>query len=239
MFLEFGNTGISYIVQALILGQPLFFVALYDWKQLKIPPWVEPYLYLAATCALLVVKLTHWEIMFYTNNLWVQYIIMVVTSYAIYRDKYPIKEAGCLAFLTVFLNSFYWETPLHLADFITGAGNILGNLGVWIPQLWRLYPATFFLPRFNYKPTAKKKLLAGLVFSAAIMGLIFGLHIVGPMKQLYYLVNRFVCMIILTQVTLEAEPKTAETSCPKPQRACLLQIIFFLTWSIYCSTDNP
>jgi len=143
---------------------------------------------------------TRWEIMYYVNHLWLQYIIYVMLSTTIYHTRYPVKESICLGFLTTFLNSYYWELPLHLADYIQGFPSY--QLHIHLPQLWRLYPLTFFLPR--YKFADKKHLWAGFIISCIIM--ILALGPLRPLKQILYTLNRVACLLILTYTIIKSYP---------------------------------
>jgi hypothetical protein len=117
----------------------------------------------------------------------------------LYNRRYSFKEALCLGFLTVFLNSYYWELPLHMAEVLSGTLHV----GMLV-QLWRLVPVPFFLGHYRF--TDRRLVSLGLGFSFVILCLKYALRIL-PVRLMLYAVNRLVCLLILTKTIIEAEPK--------------------------------
>ena len=203
--LEFGNTGLDYVVQAAIYGQCIFFMALLYLKNYQLPEWSKGLFYISGFGFIAGVILTNWSIMFYTNTLWVQYTVFVMLATMFFNEHYPIKEAICLGFLTVFLNSYYWELPLHFTDYAMTFPNWLGNMGVFLPQLVRLLPLMYFLPNYTLTSTSKKLLVTGLIFSSILMMIRF--TVLRPYGGFIWAINRLVCLLVLVKVILEATRK--------------------------------
>ena len=81
-----------------------------------------------------------WESGWYTNTLLVTYTLMVVLVIEVYKFTGGFK-AVCLGFLVVFVNSWFWEAPIHFADFMEfdGVGTVL------LQTFGHLYPVPFLL----------------------------------------------------------------------------------------------
>jgi len=100
------------------------------------PEWVQ----LAGAGAVAALWLTGWGSGYYTNLLLVNYVLMVVAVIRVYRFR-PGFQPVCLAFLIVFVNSFFWEAPIHAADLAE-----LDNTGtVLLQTVGHLYPLPFLL----------------------------------------------------------------------------------------------
>ena len=114
----------------------------------------------------------------YANTLILsQYILFLLASIIIYRWRFGFKQALCLSFLTVFLNSFYWELFYHVHEFQIWLPLSLGFEWwyVRLPQWIRILPA-FFLTR-NFEITDTRFLGLGLVGSFNLTYLRFVPHI--------------------------------------------------------------
>lgn len=192
------QTVAGYITQVMILGQPLAWIWMYDSK-IRVPHVIKYYFYLVGFQFILLVVATGAEIGFYTTNLLTQYALLTMGATFLYNQNNPIKEAISLAFLTVFLNSFYWEIPLHLAEVFSGAPHI----GMLV-QLWRLVPAVWFLGNYTFDDKSKKTLAKGLLFSLTLNGVAY-LHI-GP-KLITHAIIRGGCLLFLVKTIVEAKPK--------------------------------
>lgn len=182
-------------------------MALLYWKRFQIPERWRTWFYLLGTGFILTVKLLEFEAMFYSTNLWIQYTIFVMLATMLFNTQYPIKEAICLGFLTAFLNSYYWELPVHIADYIATFPNWLNYLGVFIPQWVRLLPLMYLIPNYTYKPTAKTYLIAGFMQSTCI--LILREVFFHGTQQPKWILARFMCLLILVKIILDAEPNPA------------------------------
>lgn len=93
--------------------QPLLWMMLYNQK-----PRVDPRLvYPTGFLTIGILLLSGWSYGNYTNELLVSYVAMVMYVSWVFRWMGDFRGV-CVAFLIVFLNSFYWEFPIHVADLL-------------------------------------------------------------------------------------------------------------------------
>lgn len=118
---------------ACVYLQPLFFIWTFN-KSMPISPGTVKLLGLAVAGALAV---TGFKYGFYTNEILIFYALTTVFVIHHYRDR-PGFQSVSLGFLVIFLNSFYWEIPIHLS-------NILIAPGLVIFQSTHLYVVPFLL----------------------------------------------------------------------------------------------
>lgn len=192
----------DYVFQALVLGQPLFFMWLYDTDFVGIREGFRWNFYVISICVMKLIQQSGMSVGYYTNSLLLQYSAFTLLATYLYNQRYNIKQSISLAFLTVFLNSYYWEMPLHLAEILSG--NLHAGMLV---QLWRLVPLLFFLKHYVFTVKDRALLSIGLSFSTVIMFL--KVYYVFPSINIYlYPVNRLICLLILVKVIIEAKPKS-------------------------------
>ena len=127
----------EFLFQYLVIIQPVFWMILYESETYLKDRWIEVF-HAASMLTISIVMYTDFTVGYYTTWILIQYIILVNLSVYLYNQRMPLKEALCLGFLTVFLNSFYWEMPLHFMDLLSG-GLYTGML----VQFVRLVPAWF------------------------------------------------------------------------------------------------
>ena len=98
----------------------------------------------------------------YTNELLKFYTLLMLYAQYVLRHEYNFKDAVCLSFLLVFINSYYWESMLHL-NFIMFNGLSLNQ----VIQGFHLVPAYFLYRMIEIKDINrfKKLILYGLVIS--------------------------------------------------------------------------
>jgi len=192
------QTVTGYFTQLMILGQPLAWMWMHDNK-IRVPDEIKYYFYLSGFWFILLVATTGVEIGFYTTSLLIQYALLTMGATFLYNQRNPIKEAVSLAFLTVFLNSFYWELPLHLAEVFSGGLHV----GMLV-QLWRLVPAVWFLKNYTFDNRSKKTLAKGLLFSL-ILNVVAYLHLTPSL--LTHAIIRWGCLLFLVKTIVEAKPK--------------------------------
>jgi len=106
-----------------------------------------------------------------------QYIFFLFVSMIVYRWRFGFKQALCLTFLTVFLNSFYWELFYHVHEFQIWLPISLGFEWwyVRLPQWIRVLPAFFLVRNFEVRDT--RFLGAGLAGSFLLTYLRFVYHV--------------------------------------------------------------
>ena len=186
----------GFAFQAGVMLQPLLWMWLHG-SRLVIPDRLKYVFYLAAEAAVFAVWVMGFSMGFYTMSLIIQYIVYTLAAVYLLGTRYCFKEALCLGFLVVFLNSYYWELPLHLAEVLSGAP----HLGMLV-QLWRLAPLPFLLSRYRFSPKARYVVEAGIGVSGAIMMARVFLHF-RPWWLLPF--NRLICLALLVKVVAEAK----------------------------------
>lgn len=195
-----GKTPLEFFFQFIVIVQPVFWMYLYDWGHgfKEVYKW---FFYLVAEACIVGIVKTNFTVGFYTSIILIENILMVCLSTYLYNQRWNIKEAVCLGFLTVFLNSFYWEILLHAADILQYGFN-LGQL----VQYWRLVPLVFFLRRFKFNKDNQNQIVYGLIMISVFMFIRWTLFH-GLSSVPIYTLTRFCAMIILTKTVIEAEPK--------------------------------
>lgn len=187
------QTPLGYLAQVLILGQPLIWMRLYD-ADIHVSEGFKSLFYICGVASLGVVGVVKASIGFYATTLVMQYIALTMLATYLYSQRYEVKQAVCLAFLTVFLNSYYWELPLHLTEYFMGSFYV-----AQLVQLWRLTPLLFFIPRGMIARDSLKPLLAGAVFSFVLM-VYRSQRYRQPFQAITHPVNRLVCLAVLIYV---------------------------------------
>lgn len=211
-------TGFDYWGQALILFQPFLFIQLFDSDWLWVREGFKYKFYLLSVVFAIQVYKIGFSFRFYTTELILQYVFMTMLATYLYNLRFNIKQSICLAFLTSFLNSYYWELPLHIIDYIQVFPNYFANLNVFIPQLLRLTPLIFFIPRFRYQSDAKQWLFYGILVSTIIVILNYTVYPPHnphyPERAILYGINRLVCLVILVKTIIEADHVEKITCAP-------------------------
>ena len=200
------QTPIGYVVQFMVLIQPYLWIKIHD-LEFHVSEWFKYSYYVGAVLFAEIVYIYRLEIGYYNTFVLIQYIGMTVLSTYLYNQRYSIKEAVCLAFLTVYLNSYYWELPLHVMEYIQ-----CGYYGPWqLVQLWRLFPLLFFIPRGYVTGEDWLPLGGGLGFSLAMMLYRNTGHGVDlPLQALHHPINRVVCLLVLIYVIIGERNGVAE-----------------------------
>jgi len=116
--------------------QPLAWMWLYGQR---LSEKLNLVVYPAGTAAAVWLRVSGWSYAHLTNELLITYVLMVMFVTWVFRSRVGIQPM-CLGFLIVFLNSFYWEFPIHVADLLE-----MDNLGVVAIQTMHLLPAPFLL----------------------------------------------------------------------------------------------
>jgi hypothetical protein len=101
----------------------------------------------AATAAL--VAYTGFNRGFYTTDILLCYIFMVMAVVWKSRDAAPI-QAVSFAFIMVFANSYYWEFPLHVASFVENP--VVGNQLI---QALHIVPLALLIYVYGIRLTVK------------------------------------------------------------------------------------
>jgi len=164
-------------VQLALWGQLFLWFNLYHAK-IRLEEWyIEAVYFVGLVLAFYGVHLFQPTIGYFTPLVLSQYILFLWFSVVIYRWRFGFRQALCLSYLTVFLNSFYWEFFYHVHEFQIWLPVSLGFEWwyVRLPQWIRVLPA-FFLVR-NFEVTDTRFLGAGLMVSFFLTYLRFVYHV--------------------------------------------------------------
>lgn len=129
-------------VQILVYAQPVLWLWLWDRDGFYVPPWI---VVVGGSIAAAAVYLSGLNYGFYTTEILIFYILAVTYVAYHYRDR-PSLHPICLGFLVVFINSFYWELPIHVADFLE-----FDSFGVVAVQALHLWPLPFLLKKTSFE----------------------------------------------------------------------------------------
>ena len=193
------KTVLEFFFQFIVIVQPVFWAYLYEWDR----GFNEEYkwgFYALSLAAISGIIITGFNVGFYDSILLIQYILLTCLSTYLYNQRWPIKESICLAFLTVFLNSFYWEIVLHGAELLQH-GFYLGML----VQFWRLVPLVFFFNKFKFNKDSLNQIVYGIILISVFMFTRWTVFRGLPSMPIFTL-TRFCAMIILTKTVIEATP---------------------------------
>ena len=198
----FQETISGFIFQGLILLQPLFWMWLHNSKIWFRERAAKEIFTIVSVGAFFSTWSIGVSMGYYTTFLIMQYILFTFLAVQIYNTRRSFKQAISLGFLTVWLNSFYWEAPLHLAELLSGGPHI----GMLV-QVWRLAPLPFLLKNYSFDKYAKPTLAVGLMVSLIIIFMRFYLKLHWWWM---YPLNRLICLLLLVKVVTEAKPNEPE-----------------------------
>jgi len=187
------------VFQFLVLFQPVFWGYLYtiplklgNNRKLDAAAY---FLFAAVITGLLI---TGFEVGYYKNHLLVMYTLLVSGSYTWYRRNLGVLKALSLAFLTIYLNSYFWEFPMHMAEYAS-----LSFYPAQLHQLWRLSP--LIVIRYEFRGLSWRYVKLGVVVSSLLFWARF-YHWVPRFYGVYVMhLNRVVCAYLLTRTLVEAE----------------------------------
>ena len=167
--------------------------------------YLKNYFYIFGCFCFFVVRDYNINHMFYTSQLINLYILFVLLSVYLFDLKRSFKEALCLGFLTVYLNSYYWESMLHFASYMHGYIGLNEFL-----QFWRLIPFVYFYFYYEYEDKSIfRYVIIGLIFSSLLVLLRAFLIFfkMGYLNAYINNLNRFICLLILVYVVNKLKKK--------------------------------
>lgn len=98
---------------------------------------------------------------------------MVLLCFGFFYSKYSVKDSIALAFLIVFINSYYWESMHHLNAII-----FYGLSFNQIIQMFHLLPAYFLVKRIEFYDS--RRVIKFIIYGLMISGLhVSSLYFVG------------------------------------------------------------
>jgi len=212
------NEIIKFVFRALVYGQVFLWWWLYDqdWLNHKVSEHgIELLMSGGVLGVAFFVSWNHWGVSQYTPSIILQYCLLYYLAWSVYRNKFSWVQALSVMGLTVFLNSYYWESVLHIHEI-----KQFGLSPNVILQMVHLLPVAFFMKRFKFnKNEALNDLTKGFFVSFVVAFVtlrylkwqafspIIPVIYRKLIKTVLYFINRFSCLGILIKVIFEAEPK--------------------------------
>jgi len=149
-----------FLFRALIFGQPLFWMWLYD-RDVDLSAYRNTFYFFSGSFCLaaLIKSVTDNSVFeYYTAWLLFLYAFMVIFVTWGLEEKFSFRKSVCLGFLLVYLNSYVWEFMLHITSYMTH-----GICANDLLQMQHLIVLPWLLMRFRL-PLAidKKKVLNGI-----------------------------------------------------------------------------
>jgi len=104
-----------YFLRGLVYAQSFFWVWLLRRRDLNAYFFDELKPFIVAIWGVVYLELLTSGFSFnhYTNEILRLYTVMVGVAVLLYSRKFDVKDALCYAFLTVFINSYFWEISFH------------------------------------------------------------------------------------------------------------------------------
>lgn len=181
-----------YLLRSMVYVQPFIWIYLLD-KNIEIR---NRYIRLLFPVGLGIIYyalvITGFEFSQYNNELLKFYVALMLYSYIVLRWEFNYKDTVCLTFLLVFINSYYWESMLHLNAIMFY--RLSFNQFV---QLFHLVPV-YFLNRIIYITDyrrSKKLIIYGLMISTLNLLSIF--VVPNMYRRLVNNITRISCLSIL------------------------------------------
>jgi len=177
----------------MVIGHPLIWINLLRYR-VRIYEGCKYIFYITLYVFCFAVYMSGFSVGYYTTTLLILYALMTGVSTWIYNREHHFLEAVSLAFLTVQLNSLYWEMPLHISEMLS-VGFHVGML----VQATRLLPLLWFIPNLKLGVKGKRWLLAGFGLSGVLMTLRLWVlpHVWG---KWVHVLNRVLCLAVLVYV---------------------------------------
>jgi len=194
------NIDTFYSLRSIVYAQPFIWLYILD-KRIDINNRYIKSFYPIALCILyLILVITGFGFNQYENKLLKFYVLLIMYSHYVLSYNYSFKDSVCLSFLLVFINSYYWESMLHL--------NAIMFYGLSLNQFiqgFHLIPIYFLYRMIEIKDTkrVKKLILYGLIistlnlFSIQVIPLRLFNFIIYYGRNLFNNITRISCLTIL------------------------------------------
>lgn len=199
------KTPLEYAAQLAIYAQPFFWMWLHG-SRVRLIEGMKYLFYISGVACIVTVWVLGVEFGYYRTYLLMLYIGMTMAAVGVLNVRMSFKEALCLGFLLVFLNSYYWELPLHIVEAF-----VMFPVARMFVQGWHLVTVPFLLKKYALSRAQWWTLLDGLRFSVYIITLIWVLAYFSLLPLIYrragYIVVRVVCLFYLVKVFADAERK--------------------------------
>jgi len=193
----------DYLFQVAIFTQPFLWMWLLR-SRIGLNDRLRYIFYLAGVAFIMAVWVTGFEVGYYNSHLLIQYAANTMLAVYLLNQRKCFKESLCLAFLLVYINSYYWELPLHIVE-----AAILFPVVRIAVQATHLVAVPFLLGRYELTAAHRDTVWNGFRFSAySIAAIWFSRVCLGTpvlWKILGYVFVRTVCLLFLVKVYAEAE----------------------------------
>lgn len=210
---------ILYILRGLIYAQSFLWLYLLDLDFEIESPFKRKIVYSILILLYIILYITKFSFSQYTNILLRFYVFLLI--YSIFTISfsnrpfkpemecaihYSFKDSVCLGFLLVFINSYYWESMLHLNAII-----FHGLSFNQLIQLFHLIPAYLLYRKLEVKNIKlfRKYLIYGLIISVLnllslnfLPNYIFIFNRNVFLRRIINYITRFICMNIILYVFL-------------------------------------
>jgi len=151
------------LIRALIFLQPLFWIFILRLKKNEGLNGLSWFIFPAWIIFFFTVRYKELSFEYYSTDLLMLYSTMVFGIFFFLQVHFEDKNALALSFLLVYVNSFYWESSLHLAALISG--EIVNTLTQAITHLYFI-PLLLYSIKIYDEKRAIKLLIYGLIFTA-------------------------------------------------------------------------
>lgn len=181
--------------------QPFLFLKLYRYKDYQLIDY-EP-LYVLGLSAAFFIVFTELRISHYSADILAQYILMVIFVVYVNR-RLPGAAPLSMACLIVFMNSWIWEFPIHIADFYENF-----NVGLQVIQALHLTPLLFYsrITGINWRQAFVKNIdlfLLSWLFTLACTWLRFTYP--QPFDNYFMHLNRYASLIVCLKTFSAYDP---------------------------------
>ena len=114
------------LLRGLVYAQSLIFIWLFRKKNVDsfFNKNIRTFFYFSSLYVICIIYIFNINYNFYTTDLLIYYCLSVLFVTLIFESKYSFKNALCYGFLIVFINSYYWESMLHLNKIIAYGLNL-------------------------------------------------------------------------------------------------------------------
>jgi hypothetical protein len=153
------------VFNLIVYTQPFFFGLLYHWgKEIK-----DVYFYGAGVAALYLIWLFG-PVGHNTMDILACYVFLLCFTYYYYTQHGLTRfKPVSLAFLIVFLNSYWWEFPIHVVGTLTGS-----SLSLFLLQSLHLVPLLFLREYSEIRISSRKSVVDAMVITwVPVCGVMF------------------------------------------------------------------
>lgn len=145
-----------FLLRALIFGQPLFWMWLYD-RDVDLSAYRNTFYFFSGSfCLAALIKSVTDNTLFEYYTAWLLFLYAFMVLFVTWglEEKFSFRKSVCLGFLLVYLNSYVWEFMLHITSYMSygiSANDLL--------QMQHLIVLPWLLMKFRLPPAIDKKII--------------------------------------------------------------------------------